>query len=269
MEGLWIAVFVLLGVAVGSFLNVCIDRLPNNKSIVYPPSSCTACQKRLSRMDLIPVLSYLWLRGRCRYCRVAIPRRVLWVELIGGITFALLYWHYGLSAELAVMVFYYCLFLVILVIDLENKLILNKVVYPAAIIALVISIFVPNLDITPGVVINTLAPQIDFAPGVINAIIGGAGGLIVFLVILIASRGGMGWGDVKMAALMGLVLGFPLVFVAIFLAVVSGGLVAGVLLLLKARDRKQGIPFGPFLSLGATATLLWGAEILDWYLGFF
>ena len=93
--------------------------------------------------------------------------------------------------------------------------------------------------------------------------------MVVFLLIVIASRGGMGWGDVKMVALMGLVLGFPLVFVAIFLAVVSGGLVATVLLMIKAKGRKQGIPFGPFLSLGAMATLVWGVEILDWYLGFF
>jgi prepilin signal peptidase PulO-like enzyme (type II secretory pathway) len=191
------------------------------------------------------------------------------VELISGIAFVLLYWHYGLSAELAIMAFYICLFLVILVIDLEKKLILNKVVYPAAVAALVISIFMHDLNIAPGIVINIQAPQIDFAPGVVSALIGGAAGFIVFLVILIASRGGMGWGDVKMAALIGLVLGFPLVFVTIFLAVVLGGLVAGILLIIKARGRKQAIPFGPFLSIGTITTLFWGAEMLDWYLGFF
>ena len=110
MEAVLIAAFALLGVAVGSFMNVCIDRLPSGKSIIFPPSHCDNCQKKLAARENIPVISYLWLRGRCRHCRAAIPRRVLWVELTGGIAFALLYWHYGLSAELAVMLFYFCLF---------------------------------------------------------------------------------------------------------------------------------------------------------------
>ncbi len=269
MTAVLMATFALLGVAVGSFLNVCIDRLPSKGSIVSPPSHCDACKKRLSVKDNIPVASYMWLRGRCRYCQAAIPRRVIWVEIASGIVFALLYWHYGLSAELAIMALYFCLFLVIMVIDLENKLILNRMVYPGIVIALVISIFMPDLDIAPGIVVNTQAPQIDFMPGVLSALIGGAAGLITFLMIIIASRGGIGWGDVKMAALMGLVVGFPLVFVAIFTAVVMGGLIAAVLLITKTRGRKQGIPFGPFLSLGTIVTLFWGNWMLDWYLGFF
>ncbi|MFC1865448.1 prepilin peptidase [Chloroflexota bacterium] len=269
MEAVYIIVATLLGLAIGSFLNVCIDRLPQGGSLISPRSHCDACGKWLSAGENIPVLSYLWLRGRCRHCRATIPQRVVWVELVSGIAFALLYWHYGFSAELAVMAFYFCLFLVIMVIDLEHKLILNRVVYPAAVIALVFSIFVPDLDIAPGIVINTSAPQIDFLPGFISALVGGTTGLLVFLLIVVASRGGMGWGDVKMAALIGLVLGFPLVFVAIFLAVVSGGVVATMFLIIKAKGRKQSIPFGPFLSLGALTSLLWGAEILDWYLGFF
>ena len=254
MEGLLIAVFVLLGVAVGSFLNVCIDRLPDNKSIVYPPSRCAVCQKRLSARDLIPVLSYLWLRGRCRYCKTAIPRRVLWVEISSGAMFPLLYWYYGISGELAVVTFYFCLFLVILVIDLEHHLILNKMVYPGAVIALVFSIFLSDLDVTPGIA---------------SAAVGGGIGLGLFLLIILLSRGGMGWGDVKMAALIGLVLGYPLVFVALLLAVISGGLIAVILLMSKTKGRKQSIAFGPFLSLGTMATLLWGTNILDWYLGYF
>jgi len=269
MEAACIAVFALLGLAVGSFLNVCIDRLPLGGSLISPPSHCDACQKRLSAGENIPVLSYLWLRGRCRHCQAVIPRRVLWVELFSGLVFALIYWHYGWSAELAVVAFYFCLFLIIMVIDLEHKLILNKVVYPSAIIAIIISIFMPELDLAPGTMLNTLAPQIGFAPGLISALVGSTAGFLVFLLIIIASRGGMGWGDVKMAALIGLVVGFPLVFVAIFVAIIIGGLVALVLLLSKTKGRKQGIPFGPFLSIGAMASLIWGAELLKWYLGFF
>lgn len=254
MEGLLIAVFSLLGAAVGSFLNVCIDRLPDNKSIVYPPSRCAVCQKRLSARDLIPVLSYLWLRGRCRHCKTAIPRRILWVEISGAAMFPLLYCYYGLSAEMAVAVYYFCLFLVIFVIDLEHHLILNKIVYPGAVIAVIFSIFLSGIEVVPGIA---------------SAAAGGGIGLGVFLLIVLLSRGGMGWGDVKMAALIGLVLGYPLVFVALLLAVISGGLVATVLLISKTKGRKQSIAFGPFLSLGTIVTLLWGTNILDWYLGFF
>ncbi|MFC1870367.1 prepilin peptidase, partial [Chloroflexota bacterium] len=125
-----IIIFGLLGVAVGSFLNVCIDRLPGGGSLLKPPSRCPACQRRLTPRDLIPVFSYLWLRGRCRYCQSPIPRRVLWVELSTGLMFVFLWWQYGPTLELGIVTFYFCLLIVILVIDLEQGLILNKVVYP-------------------------------------------------------------------------------------------------------------------------------------------
>ena len=105
MEGAWTVVFALLGMVVASFLNVCIDRLPHNESLLFPASHCASCHHRLAVKDLIPIFSYLWLRGRCRYCRVPIPRRLLWVEIGTGVLFAYLYWHYGLSAELAVTAF--------------------------------------------------------------------------------------------------------------------------------------------------------------------
>ncbi len=253
-----IAVFALLGMAVGSFLNVCIDRLPARESLVFPASRCSACQKRLSVKDLIPVLSYIWLRGRCRYCNATIPRRILWVEVGTGVLFVYLYWHYGFSIELAVVTFYCCLFLVLMVIDLEHHILPNKLVYPGIIVALAIS-----------VAFSVFPNSLEIVPGIASASAGGAIGLGLFLLIIVVSRGGMGWGDVKMAALIGLVTGFPLVFVALFLAVVLGGLISWVLILTRAKSRKQSIPFGPFLSLGAIAALLWGTNILDWYWGFF
>ncbi len=254
MEAFLIVVFVLLGMVVASFLNVCCDRLPARQSLVYPPSHCPACQRRLAAKDLIPVFSYLWLRGRCRYCQASIPRRLLWVEVGTGVLFGFTYWHYGLDIELAIILFYCCLFIVLLVIDLEHGLILNKVVYPAMAVALLISIFLPQLEIVPEIK---------------QAAIGGGIGLGLFLLVVLISRGGMGWGDVKMAALIGLVVGFPLVFVALLMGIILGGLVAGVLLLFKIKKRKEAIPFGPFLSLAAMATLLWGSKILSWYLDLF
>jgi len=250
MEVILAVVFAVLGVAIGSFLNVCIDRLPAGRSLVYPPSHCDTCQHRLSLKDLIPVFSYLWLRGRCRYCRAPVPKRLLWLEIGTGLLFAFLYWHYGLSAELAVSAFYCCLFIVLRVIDLEHKLILNKIVYPAIVAALIIDVFLPQ-------------------PGIAYGAIGGAIGFIFLLIPALINPRGMGWGDVKMAALIGLVTGFPLVFAALLMGVIIGGLVAGTLLLLKIKKRKESIPFGPFLSLATIAALLWGSDILNWYLGLF
>lgn len=250
MEAILTVLFFLLGAAIGSFLNVCIDRLPAGKSLVFPPSHCDACQHRLLPKDLIPVFSYLILRGRCRYCRAAITRRILWVEVLSGVLIVFLYWRYGLSFGFAINAFYCCLFIVLAVIDLEHRLILNKIVYPASAVALIIGVFLPH-------------------PGIVNGVIGGAIGFVLLLIpALICSRG-MGWGDVKMAALIGLVTGFPLVFVSLIMAIVLGGLVAVFLLLLRIKRRKETIPFGPFLSLATVATLLWGSDILNWYLGLF
>jgi leader peptidase (prepilin peptidase)/N-methyltransferase len=255
MEIVLIILFAILGLVVGSFLNVCIDRLPQNKSIAYPPSHCDACQHKLAVKDLIPVFSYLRLRGRCRYCQTSIPRKLMWVELATAVIFALLCWRYGLSAELGVMIFYACLFIIIFVIDLEHSLILNKVVYPGMVAALLLALYPwPWFS-------ESIGMRVAYAA------LGGAAGFAVFLLIALVSRGGMGWGDVKLAALMGLAIGFPLVFVAIIMAAILGGIVAVALMIAKKRTRRQTIPFGPFLALAAMVTLLWGSNILNWYLG--
>jgi len=176
------------------------------------------------------------------------------VELATGLIFALLYWHYGLSAELGVMAFYACLFTIIFIIDLEHGLILNKVVYPGMVIALLLSLL-PRPGLTQWIV-----------TGVANAALGGAVGFGIFLLIAIASRGGMGWGDVKLAALIGLATGFPLVFFSIIMGAILGGIVAVALIIAKKKTRRETIPFGPFLALAVMITLLWGSDILSWYL---
>jgi len=255
VEILLIIISAILGLAVGSFLNVCIDRLPQNKSIAFPPSHCEACQHKLAAKDLIPVFSYLRLRGCCRYCQVSVPRRLFWVELATGVVFALLAWHYGLSPALGIMAFYACLFIVIFVIDLEHGLILNKVVYPSLVVALLLALL-PRPWLTQWIV-----------TGIANAAIGGAIGFALFLLIAIVSRGGMGWGDVKLAALIGLAAGFPLVFLAIIMAAILGGIVAVAMVIAKKKQRRQTIPFGPFLAVAAMITLLWGSNIMNWYLG--
>jgi len=179
------------------------------------------------------------------------------VEVGSGLLLAFTYWHYGLSVEFVVTAFYCYLFIVIGVIDLEHELILNKIVYPAAVVALIVDAFLPQPGILAGLI------------GGANGLLSGAIGFVFLLIPALIYRGGMGWGDVKMAALIGLVAGFPLVFVALLMGVILGGLVAGFLLLFRIKKRKEAIPFGPFLSLATIATLLWGSDILNWYLGSF
>lgn len=267
MEIALTVIFALLGMAIGSFLNVCIDRIPAGKSLVSPPSHCDSCQHPLAPQDLIPVFSYLWLRGCCRYCHARIPMRPLWVEVGTAFLLAFSYWHYGLSADFAVTAFYSCIFVVIMVIDWEHQLILNKITYPAAVVALIISIFHPP----PGIIDIPLPWQAVATgiSGIVTSLLGGAVGFVFLLIPALINPRGMGWGDVKMAALIGLVTGFPLILVSMVMGVVLGGLVAIVLLVLKIKKRKEAIPFGPFLSVATIATLLWGSDILRWYLGFF
>ncbi len=260
----WLILFFLLGAAAGSFLNVIADRLPAGKSIVSPPSHCPACQRRIESRYLIPIASYLWLKGRCCYCGAAIPVRSFVVEVVTGLLFAFFFWRYSLSYELLIVIIFCCLFLILVVTDLEQGILPNRVVYPGMAIAVVMAGLGTVSGFEP-VFIKEAIPRIHKL-WIANAAIGGAAGFILLFIIALIFRGGMGWGDVKLAGLIGLAAGFPLVLVAIFLAVVGGGLVAIILLLLKVKKRKEPIPFGPFLAIAAMATLLWGSDLLHWYL---
>ena len=251
-HGLLLASFTILGFAIGSFINVCSDRLPGGRSIINPPSTCANCNHRLGAMDLVPLFSYLWLRGRCRYCHTPIPRRLPALELAMGLAFPLLYWHYDLSLMLVFSLVYLCLLTLIFVIDIEHQLILNKIVYPGMVLALVFSPFYPALGANTGL-------------RVLSSISGGAAGLVIMLIVFLLARGGMGMGDVKMAALIGLITGFPNVLVALFLSIMAGGFVAAGLLILGHKTRRQPIPFGPFLAIGTMVTIVWGSEIQYWY----
>ena len=252
-----ILVFTLLGLCTGSFLNVCIDRLPQGQSIINPPSHCAACNQKLSILDLVPLFSYLWLRGRCRYCRAPIPIRLPVVEGMTGLLFAFLYWKFGLGVELVISLIYTCLLIVIFVIDLENQLVLDKVVYPGMALALAFSFFWPGLE---GI------PLLGGAFGrMVSSLAGGILGLAAMALPFLIYRGGMGMGDVKLGALIGLMTGYPLVFVAWLLSVITGGLVGVILLTFKIKKRKDPLPFAPFLATSAMVTVLWGQTIWQWY----
>lgn len=242
--------FAVLGLSVGSFLNVCIDRLPRGGSLLRPGSHCDRCGYRLGPADMVPLLSYIWLRGRCRVCGAVIPRRVPVVEGVSGLLFLFLWWHYGPTARLLLSLLYSALLLVIFVIDLEQGLVLNVVIYPAILLGLALSPLWPGL-------------------GAVRAVEGAALGFVLVLLPYLIYRGGMGAGDVKLAAFMGLVTGFPQVVVAFLLSVIGGGLVAAVLLASRLKGRKAAIPFAPFMAAAIWGTMLWGHPLLDWYLGLF
>ncbi len=248
MTVLLIIFWGVLGTVVGSFLNVVADRLPTHGSLFAPPSHCPACRRRLAPAELIPVLSYLVLRGRCRTCGASIGMRTLGVELGNGVLFALAAWRIAPAdwqgwMALALTAAYLAVLVAVTVTDLERGLILNRVVFPA---------------IGLGLVGALLAGW----PGLLYRLGGGlvAAGIIALIIALVP--GGMGWGDAKLAGFVGLVAGLPGVWFALFIAFVSGGLVAGVLLALGHRKRRDTIPLGPFLALGGAVALLYGQEMV-------
>ena len=254
METAWSIFFFVFGAIIGSFLNVIADRLPQDKSIVTPPSRCPGCHRRLSAADLIPVLSWLVLRGRCRTCGQKIPARVLWVELVTGLAFAYLFLHFGMTPVLWVSLLYAAFTIVIFIIDMEHQLILNNILLPAMAAALAVSLF---------------SNQIELAPTLLNAVIGAVAGFGIFLIVYVVSRGGMGEGDVKLGALAGLITGWPNIIVAVIMSWIASGLVAIGLLALRRKGRREAIAFGPFLALSMFITFLWGTTLIDWYLGLF
>jgi leader peptidase (prepilin peptidase) / N-methyltransferase len=257
-----VILFILAGLAIGSFLNVCIDRLPAKQSLMSPPSHCDSCKHRLNLLDLVPVFSYIFLGGKCRYCKSRIPLRSPAVEFLCALFFFLAYWRYGLTWQFPITAFWCCIFLLIIFIDLEHQLILNVITYPAAIIAVIliaIDSFVPGVNLFPGL---TFMPANSFYSGLIC----GALLMAVFFLIAVIRPGSMGLGDVKLVGLIGFVSGFPLVVFSMIIGIVLGGIVAVILLSTRKKKRQDVIPYGSFLGIGPIIALLFAAPISNWYL---
>ena len=240
----------LFGLAIGSFLNVVIARLPTGRSIARPPSACPACSTLIRWYDNVPVLSWLWLRGRCRACRAVISWRYPAVELLTAVLFALAARQLGPTLDLGTALLLLAALVAITGIDLDHQIIPDVITLPGIVVGAV-----ANLTVRPGNWLDTL----------LGIVIGGG----LFLIIILASGGGMGGGDMKLGAMMGAFLGWKLVLLAILLGVFAGGAVAIGLLSTGSKGRKDPVPFGPFLALGAVVSLLWGHGLLAWYLGRF
>ena len=239
------AIFLAPGLALGSFLNVVAARVPLRRSIVHPPSACMGCGTQIEWRDNIPLVSYALLRGRCRACGASIPLRYPAVELVTALLVAGSFWKFGLSAEAAVAAGFCVVLVVLSAIDLEYRIVPNRIVLPAAAVGLVAQ--------------TAIHPSPEWALAAL-----GASGFL--LLAALAYPAGMGMGDVKLALLMGAVLGRT-VAVALMVGMIAA-LVPSLYLLARhgSKARKMGIPFAPFLAFGSVVALFSGGWLLDRYL---
>jgi leader peptidase (prepilin peptidase)/N-methyltransferase len=234
----------ILGAVLGSFANVLIYRLPRDESIVWPGSRCPHCGAPIRALDNIPILSFLLLRGRCRACGGRISPRYPFVEVLTAVLVAAAWGVADTPLARATGTIFVFLLVVITFIDLDHQLILDRVSLPGAAVGLVLAWM-----------------QHQFVPALAAAL--GAGAVI--LAVVVVSRGGMGGGDVKLAAMIGAFLGWPGIAVGLFSGVMIGGLVGIGLLAARRLSRKDAIPFGPALAAGALVALYWGGAIARWY----
>ncbi len=248
-------IVAVFGLVIGSFLNVCIYRIPRNISIVMPASRCPACNYPIRAWDNIPVISYLILRGRCRHCGAKISPQYPLVEAVNAFFYVAVFWRYGFAWDsVAYALFCSCL-IVITFVDLEFQIIPDRITLPG----IILGTFAGAL-LMPDPFMRTAL--LGYKASLIGLLSGGG----FFYLVAVLSRGGMGGGDIKMMAMVGALMGWKAVMLTTFLGSLSGSIVGIFLMVFKGRGRKAKIPFGPFLALGAAITLFFGEEILRWYL---
>jgi leader peptidase (prepilin peptidase)/N-methyltransferase len=250
-----VAIFIgLLGLVVGSFLNVCIYRLPRRESVHWPGSHCTVCNRPLAWYENIPVASWLVLGGRCRTCREPISPMYPLVEAVTAAVFVAGYAIYGPTPLLAARLLFACAMIVLFAIDLRHQILPNAITVPGIVVGFALSFVLP--------------------PGWLRSLIGLlAGGGILFAIaeVYFRLRGieGLGMGDVKMLAMIGAFLGWQLMLLTLVLASFAGSLLGLALIASGRGGMKLKLPFGTFLAVGALLAAVAGEPILAWYLGFY
>jgi leader peptidase (prepilin peptidase) / N-methyltransferase len=247
-----VTVATLFGAIIGSFLNVCIHRLPRGTSIVWPASACPKCGRSLSWFENIPVASYAVLRGRCRTCRAPIALRYPIVEALTAALFGLAWSYYGPGPLLASRLIFGCMLIALFAIDLEHQLLPNVITLPGIAIGFILS-FVTE----PG-----------WQASLLGILVGGG---ILFAIAegyyRIRHEEGLGMGDVKMLAMIGAFIGWKLTLVALMLASFAGTIIGLALIVTRRGTMKYALPFGTFLAIGAAASATAGPALLNWYFG--
>jgi len=249
---MWHIVSIIFGALVGSFLNVCIIRLPKEESIIWPGSHCPHCKKPIKFYDNIPLISYILLRGKCRHCNGPISVQYPLIEGITALGSLILFMKFGLSLSYVFYFSFVAALIVITVIDLYHQII-------------------PDVISLPGIGVGLLAslvlPQFTFFDSLTGFLLGGGSlFLIATLYQWLFKREGMGGGDVKLLAMIGAFLGWKAVILTILLGSLVGSITGIIIIILRGKDFKYAIPFGPFLSLGAVISLFYGENIIRWYL---
>ncbi len=247
-----IIVFVFfLGAVIGSFLNVCIYRIPAGESILYPGSRCPACRVEIRWFQNIPIISYLFLRGSCASCSAQISPRYPMVEALTGTLFILVFLRFEFNWATPVYWLFTAALVTITFIDLDHQIIPDAISLPG---------------IPVGFACTFLLPWISWVDSLAGILLGGGS---LYLVAtgyeLITKREGMGGGDIKFLAMIGAFLGWKAILPVIFLSSIIGSFVGGFLMLAKKTDSRLAIPFGPFLSLGTVIYLLFGSDLARWY----
>lgn len=240
---------ILIGMCIGSFLNVCIYRIPREESIAFPPSHCTVCGYELKWIDLIPVLSYISLRGKCRKCGEKISLKYPMIECINGLVYMVLFLSYGYSFFFIKLCILASLLIVIGVIDFNTKYVYNSTVLFGIIVGVIF--FIGQW------ILNKSIPW--------NALAGAAIGFLLIWLIVVLTHG-MGEGDADIALICGLFLGVKGVLLTLFIAFVMGGAVGGLLLLFKLKGRKDEMAFGPYLAMGGIISALFLEQIITLYI---
>ena len=246
MDIAYTVVFFLFGLLLGSFYNVVGLRVPKKETIVTPPSHCTTCQKRLQPIDLIPVFSYIFLRGKCRQCGAKISPIYMLTEFVTGALFAFSYWQFGFTAELVVALLFISLLVIINVSDIAYMLIPDKILL----------FFLPLFIV--GRVFSPLSPWWD-------SIVGALVGFGILYLIAVVSKGGMGGGDIKLFFLLGIVLGTWNSLLTLFLASFIGMFVGIIVLKKRGQGRKTPVPFGPSIAVAAVIVYFYGEALINWY----
>jgi leader peptidase (prepilin peptidase)/N-methyltransferase len=246
--------FALFGLVVGSFLNVCIYRLPRSESVVWPGSRCTSCGRALSWYENIPVVSWTVLRRRCRSCGTRISSVYPLVEATTAVVFVGSLLVYGLTPLLAARILFGCALIVLFVIDLEHQILPNVITLPGIVVGFIASLFLP-----PGWIASLIGIVIG----------GGVLWVISEAYYRVRHQEGLGFGDVKMLAMIGAFLGWRLTLVTLVFASFSGSLVGIGLMAMRRGTMQAALPFGTFLALGAVAAALVGETLLNWYLSFY